>query len=455
MRLKFPTRLLRGADTSPRYAGRNLRAALTSGTSIGAKALTALISLLSVPLTLPYLGHERFGLWITLAAFQTVFSLADFGVGNGVLQLVSDAYGRRDYWKIRTTIVSGLRFQIFVALSLLTIFLITYQSIPWMSILHVRGLKATGELKRALLYFFIIFAVRSVTQVVQQAQYAVQSGYIANIWNGVGNILALIGLEICSTRHAGVPTLCLVVSGIPVLASVANSLSWLKWSPHLHDPNNTKSERGFDQYRELISIGFLFFALQLVAQVHAGIDPLIVNEMLGPAAVARFIVVQRPFDLFLVFLLLALQPLWPAYREAVAVGDLDWIKKTFQRTAVLSMSIAIIFALTMVVVGKAAISWWTHHHEIPSGTLVDAYAFSLLFSATQPPIAFLLNGLGSVRMQLMIAIPGIAVSFMLKVLLLPRLGLPLVPISTVLGGLVLMLPAQLFYIRKLLGDLRS
>jgi O-antigen/teichoic acid export membrane protein len=452
MRFKVLTRSSGNSDELPRHAERNRRAARTSVTSIGAKALTALVSLLSVPLTLPYLGKERFGLWITLASFQTVFTLADFGVGNGVLQLVSDAYGRNDHRKIRQTVLSGLKFQAVVALSLVALFLISYRLIPWAGILHVHGTKAQTELRPALVYFFVIFAVRSVTQVIQQAQYAVQAGYIANIWSGIGNLLALIGLVISSVYHAGVPTLCLVVSGLPVCSSLANSCTWLMNSRQFRETVASECDKWFYGLRELISIGFLFFALQLVAQLHAGIDPLIVNELLGPTAVAQFIVVQRPFDLFLIFLLLALQPLWPAYREAVVVGDVIWIRKTFQRTIIMSMSIAACFSLTMTLGGKTIISWWTQHQEIPSGALLDAYSLSLLFSATQPPIAFLLNGLGSVRTQLMIALPGIAVSLILKIMLLPRFGLSLIPISTIAAGMLLLLPAQLFYIKKLLGD---
>ena len=207
---------------------------------------------------------------------------------------------------------------------------------------------------------------------------------------------------------------------------------------------------GGGQYRELIAVGSLFFLLQLAAQLHAGVDPLIVNELLGPIAVAQFIVVQRPFDLFLVFLLLAMQPLWPAYREAMAVGDVDWIKKTFRRTLFVSLCIALCFSLTMLLFGKRLIELWTHHAALPNTRLLEAYCLSILFSATQAPIAFLLNGLGSVRVQLIIAAPAILLSIVLKVALLPRMGLVSVPITTFAIGVALMIPVQVTYIRHLL-----
>lgn len=422
---------------------------LTSVTTIGAKIFSALISLLSVPLTLPYLGPERFGLWITLLSFQTVFGLADFGVGNGVLQVVSDAFGRRDYAKIRRTILAGLRFQVTLGLAITILFVVTFPIIPWGTIFHVRGSDAKAEIRPAIACFFSIFVIRSVTQVIQQAQFAVQSGYIASIWNAVGNIAALVGLVICAAERAGVPALCLVVSGLPVVASVLNVCLWLYRSQHIRRRVSFIDNFEKSRYRELLTVGSMFFVLQLFAQLHAGIDPLIVNQILGPTFVSHFIIVQRPVDLLLMFLMLALQPVWPAYREAKASGDIEWIRRTFRRTMIASLAVALCFSISLLFLGTPAIEWWTHFKEIPSAQLLKSYCVSILFSSTQAPIALLLNGLGSVRVQLMIAAPAIMASIFLKTVLLSRIGLVAVPLTTFAVGVFLMIPVQALYIRYL------
>ena len=69
---------------------RNVRAVITATSSVAAKGLTGVISLLSIPLTLGYLGADRFGLWMTIASLQAIFAFADFGLGNGVLNTVAE-----------------------------------------------------------------------------------------------------------------------------------------------------------------------------------------------------------------------------------------------------------------------------------------------------------------------------------------------------------------------------
>src|SRR5438552_374368 len=61
------------------------RIALTSATSILSKGVSLLTMLISVPLTVNYLGAERFGLWMTVSSLVTFLAFADFGIGNGLL----------------------------------------------------------------------------------------------------------------------------------------------------------------------------------------------------------------------------------------------------------------------------------------------------------------------------------------------------------------------------------
>ena len=58
-----------------------------------AKGATLAAMLISVPLTLGYLGPERFGLWMTVAAVIAMLGFADFGLGNGILNAASHYNG--------------------------------------------------------------------------------------------------------------------------------------------------------------------------------------------------------------------------------------------------------------------------------------------------------------------------------------------------------------------------
>src|SRR5579871_566674 len=73
------------------------RAALTGAASIIQRGLTIVISLVSVPLTIHYLGPERYGVWLTISSILVWLALTDFGLaGTALINVISEAHGRDD-----------------------------------------------------------------------------------------------------------------------------------------------------------------------------------------------------------------------------------------------------------------------------------------------------------------------------------------------------------------------
>ena len=87
-----------------RSTERYRRVVLTATGSLVARGVTALTMLVSVPLTVGYLGAERYGMWMTISSLITFFSFVDLGIGNGLVNSIADARvgmtGRR--WQRRS-----------------------------------------------------------------------------------------------------------------------------------------------------------------------------------------------------------------------------------------------------------------------------------------------------------------------------------------------------------------
>ena len=67
------------------------RVGLTTASSIAARGISFATSLITVPLTLHYLGAERYGLWATLSSIIALASFADLGLVNGLLNALASA----------------------------------------------------------------------------------------------------------------------------------------------------------------------------------------------------------------------------------------------------------------------------------------------------------------------------------------------------------------------------
>src|SRR5665213_1712460 len=82
------------------------RILLTGGSTAIVKVFSAVINLITVPLTVNYLGAERYGLWMAISSVLALMSFADLGLGNGLLNAVSKANGRNNIEEAQTAVSS-------------------------------------------------------------------------------------------------------------------------------------------------------------------------------------------------------------------------------------------------------------------------------------------------------------------------------------------------------------
>src|ERR1035438_2793792 len=161
-------------EVHTRGAERNRRAVLTGGVALLARAVQIGTSLITVPLTLKYLGNERFGLWMTISSVLAMASFADFGVGNGVLSNVAKAFGKDDMEGVRKTVSSGFALLNSIAILLLLSFFWTYRFVNWADFFRVASPQARSEAGPALAVFALCFALNISMDVVQRVQLGLQ-----------------------------------------------------------------------------------------------------------------------------------------------------------------------------------------------------------------------------------------------------------------------------------------
>jgi len=85
-------------------------AILSMGANVLSRGVAVVVMVLSVSLTLPYLGAERFGIWMTIASFAGMLSFLDLGVGNALANKVAHAAIHADQHSLRSLISGGLGF---------------------------------------------------------------------------------------------------------------------------------------------------------------------------------------------------------------------------------------------------------------------------------------------------------------------------------------------------------
>ena len=381
-----------------RSSERYRRVALTAGASVVVKSLSLLTTAVSVPLTIGYLGTESYGIWMTISSLLMMFGFADLGMGNGLLNALSAAHGAGDRFRARVS-VSSVSF-VLCGLALLTLGALwaTDQFVSWPGLFNVGNAAASREVRPAVLVLITCIAINLPLGVVQRVQIAYQDGYVAQVWSGLGNAAALVGLLLAVYYRAGLPWLVLSAIGAPLIIT---ALSWI-WEFKRHRPWLSPTVQLFrlPEATRIAGTGLVFFGLQLVATVAFYADSIIIAHARGPAAVAGFAVVQKLFAATLLLQTMLVSPLWPAYGEALACGDLRWITRTFRRSLAVVTAIWAVLVLPLLLTGQPLVRLWTHGQVAPSFALLLAFGVWSLVNSYGSVLAACSNGLGCLKVQL-------------------------------------------------------
>jgi O-antigen/teichoic acid export membrane protein len=177
-------------------------------------------------------------------------------------------------------------------------------------------------------------------------------------------------------------------------------------------------------------------------------DSVIAIQILGPTVVTQYAVVSKPFALLVATLFMAIVPMWPAYTEALARGDLAWVRRAVKTSLGLVAIVVGVPVLILVAVGPPLIRMWVRNpsFDVPT-TLLVALAVWTLIQAVGGACATLMNGLSLVRFQAVCAAVTAVVSVGAKILFAQRSGLPGMVWGTSLAYLVFTLLPIGIYMR--------
>lgn len=418
-----------------RGAQRNRRAAITGITSTLARVVQIGTSLVTVPLTLRYLGNERFGLWMTISAVLAMASFADFGIGNGVLNTVSKAFGRDDNEGVRRAVSSGFAVLTTIAALLAALFFAIYPLVNWAEFFRVVSPVARAEAAPAIAVFAICFALNISLDVVQRAQLGLQQGYRYGLWQLCGSVLGLGGVLLGIRLHVSLPVLIAAIAGAPVLATALNALHFFGVARPDLRPSRALISRGVIQ--GIAKLGGLFFVLQLVTAISFSADNFIVARVLGAVNVPEYSIPQRMFSMIAMISSMLVAPLWPAYGEAISRGDMPWVRRTLRGSLLTVLAVTTVASAALLLASRTLLHWWVGTRIHPPFALLLGLAVWTVIGCCGDAIGNFLNAANFIRFQVAVASAFGIGCVLAKLFAIHRFGLQAIPWATSAAYLLL------------------
>lgn len=391
--------MLRGEDAARR---RIVRVFTTIVSSMAVRLISFAISLFTVPLTLNYLGSERYGVWLTIASVNALLGFADFGIGNGLMNTISDAYGRGDKAQARRAISSAFLMLTGVMVVLASLFLLANAFVSWADLFNVQSPLARQEVGGALGVFALVFLVNIPLGVAPRVQAGYQEAFIGDAFIVAGRVLSAVALLIVIAAQGGLVWLVLALVGVPFLLSLINIAYFFLVRHRDLLPRLGEASRGMAA--SLLRLGGLFFVLQLAVVVAYSSDSLVLARMLGPEAVTQYAVPYQLFGFVSTFIYAGLSPLWPAYGEALARRDAAWVQRIFKRSLLISFGVSLTSSVLLFLFGRQIIHLWVGPTVEADPLLMLALAIWQVLLNVSNATAMLLNGTSVIRFQVICAI---------------------------------------------------
>ncbi|NMB65016.1 MAG: oligosaccharide flippase family protein [Spirochaetes bacterium] len=405
---------------------------MSAVTNFGAKAVTSILSLVTVPLTFNYMGVEIYGLWMIVSSLVVWLQLSDLGIGNGLLNALTEAYGRNDIEAANNYITTSV-----MSLTILSIaaiyptYLLSFY-MPWDLVLNIHDPGYIEIVKKCFFIVGIFFLISMPLTVVTKIFIAYQLGFIPNIFQIIVSIVSLILLIICIFLKLNILWFAALMSLAPLIGSIFlwiiffRKMDWYSFNFNF-----------FEGFKRLANSSLPLFILQIFALMINNLTNIIISNKANLTLVSEFNIVYKVY-LFIFFIGTAISiPFYPAIRESLVSGDVKWANKSIKRVLFFRVTIVFCSSLPFLFIGDRLISLWVGHNLVYP---LDCLGW-LLFVLCLMIVAFA-STLGEILLFNDILWPQIIISSLTAVILvyslvktIPEYGMKAVYFSFIISNL--------------------
>ncbi len=418
------------------------------------RGVATLVSLISIPLTVRYLGAERYGAWVTISTFMAWVALADFGVSNSLTNAVSEGYAKNRQDLAQDYVAAAFWSLTGIAAVLAVVFFLVWPRVPWDRVFNVQSVQARQEIGPAVAIALAIFLLNFPFSIIPKIYGGYQEVAKANGWSAAGNVLSLAALIVVTQFKGGLASLVVAVSGAVLVVNAISAAWLLVYSKPWLLPRLGRVTR--TAVGKLSSVGGMFFIIQIAALVLFQTDNLIIAHYLGAAAVTPYSVTWRLFTYTTLFQILAGPSYWPAYAEAFSRGDTAWVRRRFRTNFKITIGSTLVLALPLVIFGRWIIGKWAGPAAVPNSTLLLCMGiWSVIYTGTCSQ-SCILSSSSRLHGQMIYSSAAAVVNIIASIFLVQRIGVT----GAILGTLVayvscILVPQWIEVERTLRGGVRS
>lgn len=307
--------------------------------SFGIKGVSILISFALVPLTIGYVSAELYGVWLTLSSILAWMSFLDIGLSQGLKNKLTEAIAKND-WERGKSLVSTTYFTmviIFIPVCILLEALVPF--ISWSSLLNV-DVSYETEIRETLLVLIAMICLQMVVNVLVSVIAAFQKVALSNMFVPIGNVISLVIIFVLTKVYVpSLVALALSLAAMPIVVTTIASIVLYFGKFRKVAPSFSAIKLSY--IKSLIGLGWKFFFINIQVVVIYQSTNILISHVSSPNEVTTYNIAYKLMSVAMMIYNIIAAPLWPAYTDAYARNDFEWMKNMRKKMVrILGYSIA-------------------------------------------------------------------------------------------------------------------
>lgn len=396
-----------------------------------AKILTILLSFISLPLTIHYLGPDRYGVWVTIITTTAWIAVLEFGLTDTLTNTIATSHATGDREVAARHTANALAITFIFACLLFAIGAFIWPYLDWMRIFNVRAGVNASEIRNTITVACLLILLAPICTIGAKILSGYQQTHTANLVTAVAAMLSVGGLLLGLYLRLSMPMLFLCTTGFVTLSGVI-TLIWVLFiaKPWLRPRMDYLS---VSLSKQLLATGAPFFLIRIAGIVVFSTDNLIISHFLGADHVTPYSVGMRLVTCAQLIPSFLFPSLWASYAESAALGDIAWIHRTYTRTMRYTMVIVSAILVVIALFGRWIIAVWAGQVAVPSEPLLLGMCIWTIIWGITNVQSCLLGALGRTRIQAVSGMIAAVFNLVLSIMLVQRIGAIGVIASTVIS----------------------
>jgi len=388
------------------------------------------VSFLVIPYSIVYFNSNDYGLWLTISSILSWFIFFDVGIGLGLKNKLAEANANANFQLAKEYISTTYAIISIISLTLFVVFYVINNIINWNLVLNTNI--NLEELRSIILSLFGIFSLMLILQPINIVLQSLHKQTILSFIAFLNSSLIAIVIISLKVQHFIGPSLkmmVLIFGGIPLVVQIISSLYIFKFKLAKFKPNYQSID--FSKFKDLMSLGFVFFLLQLGSLALFQTDTIIISRFLGTKSVTIFNVVYKYFSTILILIAIIMAPLWTAFTDAFNKNDYDWIKRIFWKLNKFWLVISV-FTFILLIFSDLFFNMWLKNSVIIDHKISIFMTFYVIASSFFMINCYLVNGIGKLILQLLLYILITIINIPMSIFFLKTMNISGVILSNII-----------------------